>query len=205
MVLQPEKRPWNAPGRCVIFAILFYHNFLQPCFYLSLRNLRKKKKCYYQLLCKVHCLFVQVIFFSYNALELGFYHSFRNLKNKMLSLIATWSLLSVQTRCRSNDSADNAAAQNGALELSDKPSYHRNTHSPPLKFPMTLQIFHWPCTFSYTNTRFTDSHSTDPYRGADKFLARPGRKQGTATKLQLLQATQKKIQKVVRPTRCPRQ
>ena len=30
------------------------------------------------------------------------------------------------------------------------------------------------------------------YRGADKFLARPGRKQATATKLYLLQATQKK-------------
>jgi len=29
------------------------------------------------------------------------------------------------------------------------------------------------------------------YRGADKFLARPGRKQATATELQLLQATQK--------------
>ena len=30
------------------------------------------------------------------------------------------------------------------------------------------------------------------YRGADKSLARPGRKQATATKFQLLQATQKK-------------
>ena len=40
---------------------------------------------------------------------------------------------------------------------------------------------------------------------ADKSLARPGRKQATATKLYLLQATQKKIQKVVRPTRSPRQ
>ena len=29
------------------------------------------------------------------------------------------------------------------------------------------------------------------YRGADNFLARPGRKQATATKLELLQATQK--------------
>jgi len=31
------------------------------------------------------------------------------------------------------------------------------------------------------------------YRGADEFLARPGRKQATATKLLLLQATQKKF------------
>ena len=31
------------------------------------------------------------------------------------------------------------------------------------------------------------------YRGAGKSLARPGRKQATATKLQLLQANQKKI------------
>ena len=38
----------------------------------------------------------------------------------------------------------------------------------------------------------------------DKSLARPGRKQATATELYLLQATQKKIQKVVRPTRSPR-
>ena len=32
----------------------------------------------------------------------------------------------------------------------------------------------------------------DSYRGADKSLARPGRKQATTTKLELLQATQKK-------------
>ena len=37
-------------------------------------------------------------------------------------------------------------------------------------------------------------------RGADKSLARPGRKQVTMTKLQLLQGTQKKIQKIVHPT-----
>ena len=41
------------------------------------------------------------------------------------------------------------------------------------------------------------------YLGADKSLAQPGRKQATATKLLLLQATQK-IQNV-RPTRSPRQ
>ena len=35
-----------------------------------------------------------------------------------------------------------------------------------------------------------------PYRGADNSLARPGKKQATATKLQLLQATQKKIRKL---------
>ena len=39
------------------------------------------------------------------------------------------------------------------------------------------------------------------YRGANKSLARPGRKQATATKLWLSQATQKKNQKFVRPTR----
>ena len=39
----------------------------------------------------------------------------------------------------------------------------------------------------------------------DKALARPGRKQVTATKLWLLQASQKTIQKVVRPTWSPRQ
>ena len=43
------------------------------------------------------------------------------------------------------------------------------------------------------------------YRGADKSLARPGRKQATAYKLKILQATQKKNQKFVRPTRSPRQ
>jgi len=33
------------------------------------------------------------------------------------------------------------------------------------------------------------------YRGADKSLARPGRKQATATKLYLLQATQKQFRR----------
>ena len=40
--------------------------------------------------------------------------------------------------------------------------------------------------------------------GAHKSLVQPGRKQATATELPLLQATQKKIQKVLRPTRSPR-
>jgi len=43
------------------------------------------------------------------------------------------------------------------------------------------------------------------YRSTDKSLARTGRKQATATKLWLLQATQKKIQTVVCPTRSQRQ
>ena len=43
------------------------------------------------------------------------------------------------------------------------------------------------------------------YRGADKSLARTGMKKATATKLQLLEATQKKNQKFVLPTRSPRQ
>jgi hypothetical protein len=37
------------------------------------------------------------------------------------------------------------------------------------------------------------------YRGDDKSLTRTGRKQATATKLEPLQATQKKIQEVFRP------
>jgi len=45
----------------------------------------------------------------------------------------------------------------------------------------------------------------EKYRGADKSLARPGRKRVTTTKLQLLKATQKTIQKAVRPTRSLRQ
>jgi hypothetical protein len=43
------------------------------------------------------------------------------------------------------------------------------------------------------------------YRGVDKSLARPGRKQATATKLLLLQAMQKNILTVVHPTRSLRQ
>ena len=45
------------------------------------------------------------------------------------------------------------------------------------------------------------------YRGADKSLARPGRKQATATKLLTFEShsKKKKIRKVVRPTRSPRQ
>ena len=52
------------------------------------------------------------------------------------------------------------------------------------------------------NTKITNQYT----RGADKSFARPGRKKVTATKLELSQTTQKKkIQKVVRPTRSPRQ
>ena len=40
------------------------------------------------------------------------------------------------------------------------------------------------------------SHVRCLYRGADKSLARAGRKQATATKLQLLQATQKQFRKL---------
>ena len=44
------------------------------------------------------------------------------------------------------------------------------------------------------------------YRDADKSVARPGRKQATATKLLTFAShLKKKIQKVVRPTRYPRQ
>ena len=42
------------------------------------------------------------------------------------------------------------------------------------------------------------------YRGVDKSLARPGRKQATATKL-FYKPLKKKNQKVVRPTKSPRQ
>jgi len=37
------------------------------------------------------------------------------------------------------------------------------------------------------------------YRGAGKSLARPGRKQATATRLELLQATQKQFRRSVQP------
>jgi len=40
------------------------------------------------------------------------------------------------------------------------------------------------------------------YWGADKSLARPGRKQAAATKLWLLQATQKKFRRSVQPGLC---
>ena len=43
------------------------------------------------------------------------------------------------------------------------------------------------------------------YRDADKSLARPGRKQATVTKLLTFASHSKKIQKVVRSTRFPRQ
>jgi hypothetical protein len=39
-------------------------------------------------------------------------------------------------------------------------------------------------------------HMVSFYRGADKSLARPGRKQATATKLQILQATQKQFRRL---------
>ena len=43
------------------------------------------------------------------------------------------------------------------------------------------------------------------YRGAAKSLARPGMKQATVTKLLTVESHSKTIQKVVRPTRSPRQ
>jgi len=43
------------------------------------------------------------------------------------------------------------------------------------------------------------------YRGADKAVARPGRKQATATKSNYCKPLKKKNRKVVRPTRSPRQ
>jgi hypothetical protein len=47
--------------------------------------------------------------------------------------------------------------------------------------------------------------TTESYRGADKSLARPGRKQATVTKLLTSASQSKQIQKVVRPTRSQRQ
>jgi len=52
-------------------------------------------------------------------------------------------------------------------------------------------------------TNVTSQSQTFFYRGADKSLARPGRKQATATKL--VASHSKKIQKAVRPTGSPRQ
>ena len=72
-----------------------------------------------------------------------------------------------------------------------------------------LRCHIWPVCLYHILTHFF-IHETifegKIYRGADKSLARPGRKQATATKLWLLLATQKKKnQKVVRPTRFLRQ
>ena len=55
----------------------------------------------------------------------------------------------------------------------------------------------------YSDTTY---HTDWKYRGTDKSLVRPGRKQATATKLLTFAShTKNKIQKVVRPTRSPRQ
>jgi hypothetical protein len=52
-------------------------------------------------------------------------------------------------------------------------------------------LFHRRQSCTNSNTTFLEM-----YRGADKSLARPGRKQATATKLWLLQATQTKFRKL---------
>jgi len=51
------------------------------------------------------------------------------------------------------------------------------------------------------------SHDLAPtrYRGADKSLARPGRKQATANQTLTFTSHSKRTQKAVRPTRSPRQ
>ena len=54
------------------------------------------------------------------------------------------------------------------------------------------------------NVRISASH-TPQYRGADKSLARPGRKQATATKILTFASHSKIIKKVFLPTRSPRQ
>ena len=67
---------------------------------------------------------------------------------------------------------------------------------------LSLSLSVCPCLSR--SFRYVHKIEKDDYRGADKTLARPGRKQATATKL--LQATQKKKnQKVVCTTRSPRQ
>ena len=68
----------------------------------------------------------------------------------------------------------------------------------------------WPeaenaCCNSKNTLRLRMHDCWRKYRGADKSLARSGRKQATATKLYFLYSTKKKIQKVVRPTRSSRQ
>ena len=55
-----------------------------------------------------------------------------------------------------------------------------------------------------SNTDIPRHENLQIYRGADKSLARPGRKQATATKLYCKPLIQKN-QKVVRPTRSPQQ
>ena len=73
----------------------------------------------------------------------------------------------------------------------------------------TRLIFHRRVDFCPNSSQYTSislKRNVNKYRGADKSLARPGRKQATATKLvTFVSHSKKKKQKVVRPTRSPRQ
>ena len=58
--------------------------------------------------------------------------------------------------------------------------------------PLGLLQLTLPLHIVYTFLMYFECNKMEIYRGADKSLARPGRKQATATKLSLFQATQKK-------------
>ena len=73
-----------------------------------------------------------------------------------------------------------------------------------VKYSQLPVLNSWRWTVTCSKLVFL-TYTDRSYRGADKSLARPGRKQATVTKLYLLQATKKKIQNAVRPTRSPRQ
>ena len=57
---------------------------------------------------------------------------------------------------------------------------------------LIICIYSYVHTFIYTCTHIHTQVHIRTQRGADKSLARPGRKQATATKILLLQATKKK-------------
>jgi len=70
-----------------------------------------------------------------------------------------------------------------------------------------FKINSWPATWLCPRIVTRGSQNlkilAEAYRGADKSLARPGRKEGNSDKTQTFKSHSKKIQKAVRPTSVP--
>ena len=75
------------------------------------------------------------------------------------------------------------------VKLENKTFCNNSFENVAIQTSLNLQIHE--ITVIFAQPLFLNCHRST-YRGADKSLSRPGRKQATATKLWLLQATQKK-------------
>ena len=107
---------------------------------------------------------------------------------------------------------DERSARHRALYLTTHNNHNRQTSMPPVGFEPTISAGERPQTHASDRAATGTSRVAEfkskkmntksgNYRGADKSLARPRRKQATVIKLLTFTSHSKKIQKVVRPTR----